>query len=261
MSRLSLPHAKAVRFTSRFAAATFAFAAFTSAFAAALAIAASPLSAQQQAQQQEHLKGGNEGRVPLGWLTRFDAASDVHGDKHDEAKKDKHEDSRKNDTLSFVQMTPGFHITTGPGTIFWHPDSVVTGAFSIESSIFLFPTQGRDREGYGVFIGGKNLDGPNQRYTYFLIRNDARFLVKQRVGENTIILKDWTVLKEIKQVQGKDAKQNDIKITVDAQSVTFSVNGTTAIAIPKSQIATDGIFGLRFNHAVSAHVVKAARGS
>ena len=250
MSRLSLPRASAVSFVA--------------ATALVLAIAGSPVSAQQtppkQAQQQ-HLAGGNEGKVPLGWLTRSDAAADVHGDKHDEAKNDKNDDHKKGDTLAFAQMTPGFHITTGPGTIFWHPDSVTTGAFTIESSIFLFPTKGRDREGYGVFIGGKNLEGPNQRYTYFLIRNDARFLVKQRVGENTVVLKDWTILKEIKQVLGKEAKQNDIKVVVDAQSVTFMVNGTTAATLPKSQIATDGIFGLRFNHAVNAHVVKVARGS
>ena len=158
-------------------------------------------------------------------------------------------------------MTPGFHVTTGPGTIFWHPDSVAKGAFTIESSIFLFPTKGRDREGYGVFIGGKDLSGPNQRYVYFLIRNDARFLVKQRVGENTITLKDWTVLKEIKQVRGKDAMQNDIKIVVDGHSVTFLVNGVTALSLPKAQVAADGIFGLRFNHAVNAHVAKVGRGS
>lgn len=245
MSRLSLLRASAVSLS------------------VAVVFALSPLSAQQKPEpgQQQHLTGGNEGKVPLGWLTRADAAADVHGDKHAEAKNDKHDDNRTGDTLLFAQMTPGFHITTGPGTIFWHPDSVAKGAFAIESSIFLFPTKGRDREGYGVFIGGKDLAGPNQRYVYFLIRNDARFLVKQRVGDNTITLKDWTILKEIKQVHGKDAMQNDIKIVVDAQSVTFLVNGVTAVSLPKTQVAADGIFGLRFNHAVSAHVVKVARGS
>ena len=252
MSRLSLPRASAMSFVT------------ASAFV--LAVAPLPLLAQQpqrQAQQneQQHVTGGNEGQGPLGWLTRSDAASDKHGDKHDWAKNDKHDDNRRSDTLAFAQTTPGFLITTGPGTIFWHPDSVTSGQFSVESSIVLFPTKGRDREGYGLLIGGKNLDGPNQRYTYFLIRNDARFLVKQRVGDNTIVLKDWTVLKEIKQVLGKDSIKNDIRIVVDAQSVTFSVNGTTALSIPKSQIATDGIFGLRFNHAVNAHVVKVGRGS
>lgn len=259
MSRPSLPRVNADRSAAAFAPI------IAIAFAVALVVASSPLGAQQQTQsstqQQQHLTGGNEGKRPIGWLTRSDAASDVHGDKHDEAKADQHEDNRKSDTLAFAQMTPGFHVTTGPGTVFWHPDSVATGAFTIESSIFLFPTKGRDREGYGVFIGGKNLDGPNQRYTYFLIRNDGRFLVKQRVGENTIVLKDWTVLKEIKQVLGKDAQKNDLRVVVDAQSVTFTVNGTTAIALPKSQIASDGIFGLRFNHAVNAHVTKVGRGS
>jgi hypothetical protein len=218
--------------------------------------------AAQEAGGPKHLTGGNEGKPPIGWQTRADASSEQHGDKHAEAKNDAHEDSRKSDTLAFAQMTPGFHITTGPGVILWHPDSLATGNFTIASSIFLFPTDGRDREGYGVFVGGRELAGAGQRYTYFLLRNDGRFLVKQRVGDKTTTLKDWTYLTAIKLVspkKPKDAKQNDLTITAGAEMVTFSVNGVTAVTLPRAQVAPDGVFGLRVNHAVSLHVTKVAR--
>lgn len=230
-------------------------------FAAALIISTSPLAAQQQGQQQ-HLIGGSEGKPPIGWLTRADASSERHGDKHGEAKNDSHEDSRSADTLAFAQMTPGFHITTGPGVILWHPDSSATGSFTITSSIFLFPTDGRDREGYGVFVGGRGLAGAAQRYTYFLLRNDGRFLVKQRVGDKTTTLKDWTYLTAIKLVspkKPKDGKQNDLTIVARAETVTFSVNGVTALTLTRAQVMPDGVFGLRVNHALSLHVTKVGR--
>ena len=38
---------------------------------------------------------------------------------------------------------------------------------------------------YGLFIGGENLEGDDQRYSYFIIRENNQFLVKQRDGGET----------------------------------------------------------------------------
>lgn len=206
------------------------------------ALCASTLSAQAQ---PEHKAGGNEGKVPLGWKIRADDATDMHGGK---------------DTLSFVQMTPGYHVTTGPAAIMWAPDSAATGAYSVDATIFLFPTNGRDQEGYGVFVGGQDLESERQRYTYFLLRNDGKYLIKQRQGTKTTVLKDWTALPAIKVQAGADAMRNDLRVVVGASSVSFLVNGTEATSLPRGQVAPEGIFGLRLNHAVNAHVSKVSRG-
>ncbi|MES2522668.1 MAG: hypothetical protein V4617_08240 [Gemmatimonadota bacterium] len=193
----------------------------------------------------QHQTGGNEGRVPLGWKSRTDAGTDGHAGK---------------DTLSFAQMTPGFHVTTGPSVILYAPDSTASGTYTVDGSIFLFPTKGRDTEGYGIFVGGAGLDGATPRYTYFLLRNDGKYLIKQRQGATTTVLKDWTALPAIKLQTGTQAMQNDLRVAVGTGSVVFSVNGTEAVTLPRAQVAPDGIFGLRFNHAVNAHVVKVSRG-
>ena len=172
---------------------------FSSAFRRGLvlsALCAGSLSAQAQ---QEHKSGGNEGKLPIGWKVRADCGSDQHAGK---------------DTLSFVQMTPGYHVTTGPGAIMWSPDSTASGTYTIDGTIFLFPTNGRDQEGYGLFVGGQGLDGTAQRYTYFLLRNDGKYLIKQRVGEKTNVLKDWTALSAVKRQTGTDAMRNDFRIAV-----------------------------------------------
>ncbi len=188
------------------------------------------------------------GLTPIGWQTRFDATTVQPGDMHPVG-----------GNASFVQMTPGFHVTTGPAGIYWHPDSTATGTFAVQSSIFICPTGGRDREGYGMFVGGQELRGAGQRYTYFLLRNDGRFLIKQRSGDRTTTLADWTPLAAIKLATDKDAMQTDLRVEVGAESVVFSVNGTTEATVPRAQVLPDGVYGLRINHAVNAHVTKVAR--
>ena len=53
----------------------------------------------------------------------------------------------------YVDMPPGWHITTGPAAILWDPANTASGDFRIESESFLFDPEGR-REGFGIFFGG-----------------------------------------------------------------------------------------------------------
>ena len=85
--------------------------------------------------------------------------------------------------------------------------------------------------------------------------------MKQRRGAQMTVLQDWTASPAIKRQQGADAMQNDFRIVAGAQTVAFLVNGTEVASLPRAQVSPDGVFGLRFSHAVNAHVVKVARGS
>ncbi|HEY0928807.1 MAG TPA: hypothetical protein VGE27_02715 [Gemmatimonas sp.] len=216
------------------------------------------LAAQQGAQsgtqksQPQHLTGGNEGKRPIGWQVRYDggAAHAGHGAGG----------AAGADTVAFAQMTPGFHVTTGgAAALLWHPDSSARGNFVVESSIFLFPTKGRDHEGYGLVMGGSDLGGAAQRYTYFLLRNDGRFLVKQRQGDKLTTLTDWTASPAIKLQAGGDAMKNDLRVEVRGETVRFLVNGTAVTSLPRARVNPDGVFGLRINHGVNAHVVSVGR--
>ena len=57
-------------------------------------------------------------------------------------------------TVSFVDMPPGWHITTGPSVILYDPARTATGAYRVRSESFLFDP-GTRREGYGLLIGGR----------------------------------------------------------------------------------------------------------
>ena len=95
--------------------------------------------------------------------------------------------------------------------------------------------------------------------TYFLLRNDGKFLVKQRAGDKTTTLVDWTPLAAIKRQAGADAMRNDLRIEAGPDKVRFLVNGAEAASLPRAQVQPDGVFGMRLNHAVNAHVVHLKR--
>jgi hypothetical protein len=184
---------------------------------------------------------------PAGWQVRYDGGEHAaHGA----------------DTLAFEDMKPGFHVTTGPAVILWHPDSTVRGDFTVQSLQHLFDTKGRDREGFGLFVGGRDLVGPSQAYTYFLIRNDGRFLIKRRTGEETPTLVPWTEHAAIVRwtAASGSSQANTLAVRVAGETVQFLVNGQVVHSAPRSAVNPEGVFGVRVNHSVNLHVQTITRG-
>lgn len=176
---------------------------------------------------------------PEGWEVRFD---------HDGANPD---------DLYLVAMPPGIHVTTGPATIAYHPDSTATGDFTIESETFLFDPQGR-REAFGFFIGGGDLQGPGQRYTYFLLREGGEFLVKTRAGSEMSVVQDWTahpaIVSFATRPEDAGTAKNVLGLVVSGDELRFSVNGEEVWSGSRDGLATEGVFGLRVNHGLNLHV-------
>lgn len=180
-------------------------------------------------------------KLPPGWHMRADGHA-AHGAAHA--------------TVSFVDMPPGWHVTTGPSVILFNPTRTATGTYRVRSESFLFDP-GTRREGYGVLIGGHDLDGAGQRYTYFLIRRSGEFLIKRRSGETLSTVRDWTpheaILQYDKRGDAQTAK-NVLGIDVTASEVVFLVNDKEVARVPRSEVDTEGVVGLRVNHQLNLHV-------
>lgn len=190
----------------------------------ALAVLAPPLAAQ-------------EGERPAGWEVRFDRANANPAD------------------LKFIVMEPGWHITTGPAAIFYDPSLSASGQYRVETEIFLFDPGRRQREAYGVFIGGSDLNGENQAYLYFLIRNDGSYLIKRRQGNDTPTIVPWTPHSAIVRYDGSsETAKNTMAIDVRAERVVFSLNGEDVTSLPRSELHVEGVVGLRVNHSLNVHV-------
>lgn len=176
---------------------------------------------------------------PEGWLSRFDRAG-----------------SSEADMEMWVSMPPGWHITTGPAGIFWLPGTQGAGAFKAEMEVFLFDPQGR-REAFGIFFGGRDLQGDGQSYSYFLLRDGGQFIVKRRSGADTPTLIPWTSHPSVRSFadRGDDASVKNV-LTVEAglETVRFLVNGQEVATLPRAELAVDGTVGIRVNHALNLHV-------
>jgi len=192
-----------------------------------------------------HTPQGENLQVPEGWVVRLDKPDP-----------DVSIGAMEDNDIYFVNMTPGWHITAHQRAIFYHPANTVEGNFTAKASIFLFDPGQRDREGFGIFVGGKNLDGDAQSYVYFLLRNTGDFLIKRRTGSETSVVVDWahTDAMKVHAHDGTDSVLNDLAVKADEESVRFLVNGTEVAKVPRADLDVDGIFGLRVNHGLNVHV-------
>jgi hypothetical protein len=158
----------------------------------------------------------------------------------------------KPDAMFFVAMPPGWHITQGPGGVLYQPDYQGRGNFVVETEIFLFPDS--STEEYGVFLGGRSLDGPaNRSYVAFVGRRDGQAAVITHKPDGATPVFDWTAGSFAPQ-KGPDAVRNIVKVEVGTAEVVFTANGTLVTKLPRASLAVDGPFGLRIGKGINVHV-------
>lgn len=177
------------------------------------------------------------GVTAAGWQTRLDRGSDASG------------------VLSFMSMGTGVHATTGPAGagVFWRPGDMAKGNYTIGASFRLMEPSNHEN-GYGLVIGGSDLSGPNQRYTYFLVSQNGRFLIKRHNGTQTTNVADWTMHASINRPDAKGTSTNVLSVEAGASQVRFLVNGTEVSSQPRSAVDADGIAGIRVNHFLNVHI-------
>lgn len=197
--------------------------------------------------QQQHGAGGpghehdadkmtaGGGTVPAGWAARLDSGS------------------TKPEGVRFMTMGSGVHFITGPAGIYWQPAMTKSGAYTV-SATFNQMEAAAHPEAYGLFIGGSDLTGTGQKYTYFLVRQDGKFMIKRRQGANTPTIADWTDSAAVKKTEGKTQGSNTLAIAVTADTVKFSINGTEVKSVAANQADVSGLIGLRINHNLNVHV-------
>ncbi len=202
----------------------------------ALAIAlllTTQLVAQHQADADKNVAGG--GKLPSGWKGRLDS-----GDK----------------SLAGVKVTPmggGFHFMTGPAGIYYKPADKMIGTYEAHAT-FTQMEPAPHPEAYGLIIGGADLDGAGQKYTYFIVRQDGKFMIKRRAGAATPTVADWTDNAAIKKPDRAGKMTNTLAIEVGKDTVRFLVNGTEVTSVDASKVDAAGIAGLRVNHNLNLHV-------
>lgn len=155
----------------------------------------------------------------------------------------------------FVQMPPGWHVTTGPGVLLYPTtNGEIDGNFTLEAEIFLFPGQATDE--YGIFLGGQDIDSSAAPdYSAFVLRRDGQAAVMRRHGGQTTALAAWQRHEAVVPGSaGGEPVKNVLKVDVDAASVTLWVNAAKVLAVPRSDVRIDGRVGFRVGKDMNLHI-------
>lgn len=193
--------------------------------------AAAPLAAQDD--KDRAVAGG--GTLPAGWTARTDGGESLAN-------------------VKFVTMGTGVHATLGPAVILYRATDAATADF-LTAATFIQTRAPKHPEAYGLFIGGQALDRPGQKYTYFLVRGDGKFIIKRRNGPaDPATIAPWTDNAAIVKADANGVAKNELSILVSGGKVSFMVNGKEVYAAAGAAVDTRGIVGLRINHNLDVHV-------
>lgn len=210
----------------------------------ALAVAVligAPLAAQAPAHQgmpgmqDADQKMEGSGKLPSGWEARLD------------------EPDAKLTSVKAAAEHGGLHVTSGPAGIYFKPAQTASGPFDARAQ-FTQVKPSSHPEGYGIIVGGSDLTGAKQKYTYFLIRQDGRFLIKRRDGDQTKNVMNWTENAAIKKADKSGKIVNVLEIDCGQADIRFLVNGAEVASLAIAQIDTKGIIGLRVNHNLDVQI-------
>jgi len=181
-------------------------------------------------------------QAPKGWMVRADRSTSAS-------------DPDAAGTLKFVTMGSGFHATNPQAAVYWNPANTMTGAYTLKGTFTLVKPSDHTNY-YGLVFGGHDLDNAKQSYTYFLVAQDGTWLVKRRNGDAaTENVLPKTANDAVKKPDASGKSVNALEVRVAADKVDYVVNGTVVGSSPKAQVAnTDGIYGLRVNHALEVHI-------
>ena len=99
----------------------------------------------------------------------------------------------------------------------------------------------------------------HQAYLYFLVAQNGTWLIKHRAGDATTHdVVGRTPNAAVKQPGADGSSANALEVRVGADKIDYAVNGTVVHSTPRSGMTakTDGIYGVRINHALEVHVEK-----
>lgn len=164
------------------------------------------------------------------------------------------------DDVPQVTIAPapnGFEVKTGPAAVVFNPANTATGNYTLKGTFKLNQRSGHTNY-YGLVLGGRDLQGPDQNYVYFLVAQNGQFLIKHRMGEMIHDLVPATANSAVVgMAQGAGPSTNALEVRVGT-NVDFVVNGAVVHSVPKASLAgaTDGIYGVRVNHVIPSVTVE-----
>jgi hypothetical protein len=152
----------------------------------------------------------------------------------------------------FVAMPPGWHVTTGPGVVLYHPAEHASGRYSLAASFVLFP--GPSESGFGLVLGGADLESGGADHITVDLRRDGALRVTAQASGQEHVLAPWRLHPAIRPQSGSDVVTNRLRVAVAPDSLRVFVNDSSVVAVAATGLGTDGQFGLRIGAGLNMHI-------
>ena len=160
--------------------------------------------------------------------------------------------------VQILAAANGFEVKTGPAAVIWNPANTASGNYTLKGT-FKLNQRSSHNNYYGLVLGGRELQGANQNYLYFLVGQDGSYLVKHRMGEmvHDLVPSGTRHAAVVGMAAGAPASTNALEVRV-GDNVDFVINGQVVRSVPKASLAgaTDGIWGVRINHVIPSVTVE-----
>ncbi len=182
-------------------------------------------------------------QAPAGWKMRVDRSTTAS-------------DADASGAIKFVTSGSGFHAINPRAAVYWNPANTVAGAYTLKGTFTLMKPSGHTNY-YGLIFGGSDLDGPQQKYLYFMVAQDGTWLIKRRDGDATTAdVSEKTSSDAVKKPDASGKSTNTLEVRVAANKIDYVVNGTVVHTTPRSGATakTDGIYGIRINHLLDVQI-------
>lgn len=211
-----------------------------------VAFATAPFSAQEVDRAV-----ANGGIMAQGWQGKVDAGAEKQGQTVNNAKLE-----QKGNVLN---------VTTGPAITYWNPANMATGNYTVKATFNepKYMNLNDHPHPYGIVIAGNDMGTATQSYLYCAAYGNGTFIVRG-FGPDAFQMngRRGGASPAVHQASGPGAPvTQEVAMSVSANSVSCSVNGTVVATYPKAEVvmagklkSTDGVFGVRFAHNTEATV-------
>ena len=179
-------------------------------------------------------------QAPKGWKMRVDRSASAS-------------DPDAPGPIRFVTMGSGYHATNPQAAVYWNPANTTAATFTHKGSITLMKPSGHTNY-YGLVFGGSDLEGPQQKYLYFMVAQNGTWMLKSRSGDATDTVARGA--NDAVKKPGDDGKStNVLEVRSGADKIDYVVNGAVVHSMPRSgAVKTDGAYGIRVNHLLEVQV-------
>ncbi|MXX62694.1 MAG: hypothetical protein F4112_03700 [Holophagales bacterium] len=193
------------------------------------------------------------------------SAQSGHNLEHPEHWKVRYDGADEPAERNLVVMRPGWHVYAGPGGLLWDPGRFASGNYAVKSTIYLFPKGDPERSGstrvdtpFGLFLGGRDLEGDEPTYVSFQIDNAGRFRIAQHTGDEFQELAPWSTHDAVSLLDepATSPTENVLEVDVRGEQTIFYIGGESVAELPSEDLELKGIIGLTAGEGLSLHITE-----